>query len=298
VLSSIKQFELVPGVGLEPTRITPADFKYQPSGTDLLNAFLQSRRDGISPNTIEFYKTYLKRCNSLLLPYVSFEELNTFIKTRQCSSGGKHAYYRVLRAYFNWLYSVKSGQQLNQGDNPILNVDPPKVERKILPSLSIEQVEYLLEQVETIRDKAIISLFVDTGLRLTELANIKVVNINWPNRLIKVRCKGNKEALAPFGVRTETFLKDWLAESDDGEKLWDTNSEGICWMLRKLRNKTGLPCNAHTFRRTFASILAKRGVDSLHIMRLGRWESIQMVERYTRSVQFEDSLSLYSAIMD
>ena len=46
-------------------------------------------------------------------------------------------------------------------------------------------------------------------------------------------------------------------------------------------------------RRTFASLLAKRGIDSLYIMRLGRWESIAMVERYTRSVRFEDSLKLY-----
>ena len=68
--------------------------------------------------------------------------------------------------------------------------------------------------------------------------------------------------------------------------------------LQQLREKTGLPCNPHTFRRTFASILAKRGVDSLHIMRLGRWESIQMVERYTKSVQFEDSLKLYSDIVN
>ena len=68
-------------------------------------------------------------------------------------------------------------------------------------------------------------------------------------------------------------------------------------MLRKLEAKTGLPCNAHTFIRTFASILAKRGIDTLHIMRLGRWESIQMVERYTRSVKFEDSLKLYSSIV-
>ena len=85
-------------------------------------------------------------------------------------------------------------------------------------------------------------------------------------------------------------------ERGDGEELWDINSEGICGMLRDLKSKTGLPCNAHTFRRTFASILAKRGVDSLHIMRLGRWESIAMVERYTRSVKFEDSLKLYRSL--
>jgi len=64
-----------------------------------------------------------------------------------------------------------------------------------------------------------------------------------------------------------------------------------------IRKGTGLPCNTHTFRRTFASILAKRGVDSLHIKRLGRWECMQMVERYMASVKFEDSLSMYSAVV-
>ena len=68
-------------------------------------------------------------------------------------------------------------------------------------------------------------------------------------------------------------------------------------MLKRLKDKTALPCNAHTFRRTFATILAKRGVDSLHIMRLGRWESISMAERYTRSVRFEDSHRLYKPIV-
>ena len=147
------------------------------------------------------------------------------------------------------------------------------------------------------RDKAIISLFADSGLRLSELANINPHNIDWDNRLIKVIGKGNKEGLAPFGIRTESLLKGWLSQYRADGKLWDIDYWGINIMLRRLAVKTGLPCNPHTFRRTFASILAKRGVDSLHIMRLGRWESIAMVERYTRSVRFEDSLKLYSPIV-
>ncbi|MFC2007711.1 tyrosine-type recombinase/integrase [Chloroflexota bacterium] len=163
----------------------------------------------------------------------------------------------------------------------------------MLPSLTFEQLDYLIEQAGCTRDKAIISLFADSGLRLSELANINPRDIDWNNRLIKVTCKGNKEGLAPFGERTEFLLKDWLSQYQTDGKLWDLNHWGICWMLRKLSTETGLPCNAHTFRRTFASILAKKGIDSLHIMRLGRWESIQMVERYTRSVKFEDSLKFY-----
>jgi integrase len=178
----------------------------------------------------------------------------------------------------------------------MLGVDPPKVEKKILPSLTSDQVNTLLEVASCVRDKAIISLFADSGLRLSELANIKPENIDWHNGFIKVVCKGNKEGLAPFGERTRKLLKEWLSHYQVNGRLWNVNSWGIIEMLKQLRVKTGLPCNAHTFRRTFASLLAKRGVDSLHIMRLGRWESMAMVERYTRSVKFEDSLRLYNRL--
>jgi len=75
--------------------------------------------------------------------------------------------------------------------------------------------------------------------------------------------------------------------------VWATNG----WSDKRLKVKTGLPCNAHTFRGTFALILAKRGVDGLHIMRPGGWESMAMVERYARSIKFDDSLKLYTPII-
>jgi site-specific recombinase XerD len=182
--------------------------------------------------------------------------------------------------------------------NPILLVEPPKVGKKILPSLTTDQLDYLIDAAKCTRDKAMISLFADSGLRLSELANINTHNIDWQNRLIKVKCKGNKEGYAAFGTRTESLLKAWLREHENGDgELWDITIHGIEHVFRKLEKETGLTCNPHTFRRTFASILAKRGVDSLHIMRLGRWESLDMVERYTRSVKFEDSLKLYTSIV-
>ena len=284
----------MPGVGLEPTRIAPADFKSS-STAELFNNFIKSRREGLSPQTIKNYRLYLGLANSVVGVNLTGQEIQQFLASRKCTNGGKHAYYRCLRAFYNWLYSPKSTLGLEIQNNPILIVEPPKVERKILPSLTLEQLDYLIGQAENTRDKAIISLFADSGLRLSELTNINTDNIDWEHRLIKVKCKGNKEGLAPFGSRTESLLREWLNQYHANGKLWDINHNYITWMLRKLKTKTGLPCNAHTFRRTFASILAKRGVDSLHIMRLGRWESIQMVERYTRSVQFEDSLKFYKA---
>ncbi len=265
---------------------------------ETINQFIESRREGLSPLSIKYYYTYLKRARQVVGLNVSGQDITHFLKSLKCTPGGKHAYYRVLRTFYNWLYSRKSGYKLNIQDNPIFDVDAPKLDRKILPSLTPQQVNYVIEQASCVRDKAIISMFADSGLRLSELANIKLQNIDWQNRLIKVRCKGNKEGLAPFGKTTETLLKQWLSTHEPDSNLWDLKHWGINIMLRRLSVKTGLPCNPHTFRRTFASILAKRGVDSLHIMRLGRWSSIQMVERYTRSVQFEDSLKLYSDIVN
>jgi len=285
----------MPRVGLEPTRIAPADFK-SCSTAELLNNFIKSRREGLSPQTIKNYQLYLRLANSVVGINVKGQEIQQFLASRTCTNGGKHAYYRCLRAFYNWLYSPKSGLGLEIQNNPILLVEPPKVERKILPSLTLQQLDYLISQAETTRDKAIISLFADSGLRLMELASINTHNIDWEHRLIKAKCKGNKEGFAPFGSRTESLLREWLNQYHDNGRLWDISHHAITWMLRKLKDKTGLPCNAHTFRRTFASILAKRGIDSLHIMRLGRWESIQMVERYTRSVKFDDSLKLYRSL--
>ena len=66
-------------------------------------------------------------------------------------------------------------------------------------------------------------------------------------------------------------------------------------MLRRLQYASGLPRNSHTFRRTFACLLRKAGVDNMTIKDLGRWESLEMVQRYTRPLTFEDSLKFYKA---
>ena len=138
-----------------------------------------------------------------------------------------------IKGIFNWLFSLKSGYNLNPQANPMLIVEAPKVEKIILPSLTPEQLDYLIEQAETIRDKAIISLFADSGLRLSELAGINPRNIDWQHRLIKVWCKGGKEGLAPFSQKTEKLLKEWLSKyNPNGGNIWGMNKWGVVDMLK------------------------------------------------------------------
>ena len=142
------------------------------------------------------------------------------------------------------------------------------------------------------------SLFADSGMRLNELASVQANDIDWDTYTITIWGKGSKQRRAPFTERTAKLIKELIANNGHGENIWNMTRRGIQSMLNDYKEKTGLPCNAHTFRRTFASDLHRKGVDIEHIMRLGGWESLDMVIRYTKSVKFEDSLYFYKAVTE
>jgi site-specific recombinase XerD len=257
--------------------------------------FLKSRREGISPNTLRDYKNTLSRSLRYLGLAPSIKTVNMFFNSLRCSLGGKYGYFKCLRAFYNWLYSHGSGLGFRPEDNPILWIEAPKRPQLILPSLTGEQVKLLIDTAQSVRDKAIIALFTESGLRLSELADVELGDIDWGSHTIRVLGKGRKEAYAPFGESSERYLKEWFAEYSPNSKIWGLNHWGIVSMLKRLEVATGLPCNAHTFRRTFACLLRRAGIDSLTIKDLGRWESLDMVQTYTRSLTFQDSMKFYKS---
>jgi len=255
--------------------------------------FLQSRQAmEVSPGTLSFYRAKLGRFLSELdADTAQRQDIERFLLQFK-NPGNRHAYYRALKTFYNWR-SETFGLP-----SPMKHMRAPRLAKLILPSLTREQVLTLLDNLDNVRDKAIISLFAESGLRLSELASIKPDNINWTNRTIQIIGKGRKEAVAPFGPLTESYLRAWLGEHKADGNIWGLNTWGISSMLRRLKQLTGLPCNPHTFRRTFACLLRKAGIDTMTIKELGRWESLEMVQRYTRSVTFNDSLKFYKAPLE
>ena len=260
-----------------------------------ISLFIKSLREGTSPNTVRDYRNTLARSLKYLGLTPTTAEINRFMQSLGCTLGGKYGYYKCLRAFYNWLFSPKSEYSFRSENNPITWVEAPKRPVLILTALTVDQVQLLIEQAECLRDKAIISLFVDSGLRLSELTNIKVADIHWDNHTIHVIGKGNKEALALFGGQSESYLREWLAHFKPTGNIWDINQWGISSLLRRLEARTGITCNPHTFRRTFAVLLRKAGIDTMTIKELGRWEILEMVQRYTRSFSFQDSMKFYKS---
>ena len=254
--------------------------------SDILESFLKSRRQGLSNHTLLFYQRCLSKAIGLDLAPVA---INWFLSSLSCKNG-KFAYYRAIRALCNWLH-----RQGYLEENPIRLVDSPSVAKKMLPSVTEQQLDILLEATESLRDRCIVSLLFDSGLRLSELCAIKPGDIDWSNNTIKAVVKGNREAKAVFTSRTATILKEHIATNGHAS-LFGMKPRGIQDMLTRLSQMVGFPCNAHSFRRGFACHLHKKGLSTLSIMNLGRWSSLDMVTRYTRSITFDDCLELYKKV--
>ena len=251
-----------------------------------LSAFYKSRPEGL---TFAFYKCYLDKSIPPLELTSGTAVIQDFIDHRcgkeGITQGGRHAYFRAIRSFYNWAYSPASGLGLSPADNPITWVKPPKVMGKIMPAQDVKSLEHLLSYVSNTRDRAIISTLTDSSGRLAEVSRIAEGDIMWDKRAIKVIAKGGLEVFMPFSEATEILLRHWLSEyRPNGGPIWGIDKSGIVSMLRRLEEESGIKCNAHTFRRGFASILRRNGVDTLDIMKLGHWKSIQMVQRYTRAL--------------
>ena len=262
---------------------------------DALNKFLTFSQ--IVDSTRRYYRSLL----NIALPVLGLtpkpEDILNFRDSHKCKPGGKASYHRAIRAFYNWLYSPNSGYpQFRPENNPMQFLKSPKVPKRTLPAQDMKTFNALFACIDKTRDAAIIAVLFDTGGRCAEVCNIHEADILWDQHLIRAIAKGDKEVLMPLGKLSEDLLKKQLQEyRPKGGNIWGLTKNGFVSMLRRLEKKSGIKCNSHTFRRGFASMLRRNGVDILSIMKLGHWDSMSMPQHYSESVTVEDSLAHYLA---
>lgn len=204
----------------------------------------------------------------------------------------RNSHFRAIRAFFNWM-----DREGRIEISPCHNMQPPKTPKLVLPRPTLPEVRRLVELARTPRDKAIITLMIDTGFRACEVADIQAKDINWASRTIKVRGKGAKERIGKFSDTTERYLKEHLASYTPDGSVWGIGYAGIGMVFRRLRVATGITCNPHSLRRAWAIESIKSGVNLLDVQVLGGWEDFEMVKRYAREVNSEDAVSRYTPLM-
>ena len=155
-----------------------------------------------------------------------------------CNPGGKHAYLRAWKSFYSW---AQDNDLIT--DNPCSKVSI-KVPKPLRHAVGIEDIPTLLAACQSIRDKLIVSMLADTGLRLSELAGIRLGDMDLPKQTMTVMGKGAKERKVRYGPRTASFLDDYLRAPHAGETLLELKSRGISIMLHRLGKATGIRCNA------------------------------------------------------
>ena len=275
----------------------PSPDKIYAQNLDLVNTFVNYKKStkGLTVRGEEWLRDMLGRfLKQLNIPAqeVQTSDITNFLSPYHDRPYQRHGLYRATKSFYRWLKRHRYIQ-----DNPIEYIETPKLPDKLLNTITPEQVRILMDNAGCTRDKAIISLFADSGARRSELCNILVQDIDMERNRIRVLGKGSKEGYLMFGSKTKSLLVAHLAENRPETLLFDLNYEGVKTMLRRLGDRTGILVRPHDFRRGFATALRHMGVGELDIQQLGRWSSLEMVRRYTKAYTFDDAAKQYKPIV-
>ena len=310
-----------------------------PPGTSLKSLvrgyLLTHQTEGSSPNTIQYYRGILDRFlwyaitagwvddARLLnewhirefLGYVG-TEMNRWAKqgngsessTRKASAATVHHYYSALRAFYNW--AVREGFI---PQSPVAKVKVAKAKPRVMQPYSAEQIKKMLRVCDYdyqhgarfvgSRNRALILMFLDSGLRLSELANIKLQDIDVDNGRIKVTGKGNKERVVRIGKTAQKALWRYLMYRGEDSKqlLWlseerkPLHGSGIQSSVDRVKRRAGIDemgC-VHRFRHSFALSFLRADRNPFNLQDLLGHNSLEMVKRYTATLGMEDALKAH-----
>ena len=264
---------------------------------------------GKSPKTIRSYLDSVRALDRWLADKHMApepEELRAYlVATRERTSAATaQLHYRNLCVFFGWL--VREGEaELN----PMLRVEKPQVAEVDKPFFSEAELAALLrvtggQDLESRRDHAILRIFIDTGCRVSGVANLRfdpadeaVNDVYLMQRRLRIVLKGGRQTYIPVGKKTaaaiDKYLRTrarsphahspWLWIGTRGKDVSHFGVTGIRNMLERRGKQAGVQgCNPHRFRHTFADSFLAAGASVDDLMNVAGWTSYSMPLRYAK----------------
>ncbi len=261
-----------------------------------------------SIKTVDSYSRDIEKFYEFLFEEdVDFDKVDQIVirnfLTKELSSGvSKRSCKRRLCALRQYYKFLLRNRYIN--DDPFVYISSPKVEKRFPRVLYKEQVYEILSENRqrkdefALRDQAILDLLYFSGLRASELVNVKLQDISLKQRLVRIIGKGNKERIVPMSEECksdiEKYLKfsrgDLLAKTKEPQPNLILNNRGnpltvrgLEYILDAIEEKTGTFVNLHPhiLRHSFATNLLENGADLRVIQELLGHESINATQVYT-----------------
>lgn len=257
-----------------------------------MNEFLNYLKDerNYSDKTILNYKMDLENfynyINKKKTKKIDFDFLQEYIENlsqKKYSTKSIQRHISSLKSYFKFLYN-KNYIKVNPAELLCL----PKNEMKLPNYLTIIDLEKIYELDLSLRDKLIVELLYSTGIRLSELVNIKISDINFYDKTIKVLGKGNKERYVLFGSVCSKLLKEYINNDNrvylllnkNGNKL---SERGVEYIIEKIFKSVNVHAKLtpHTLRHTFATHMLDNGCDLVTVQKLLGHSDLSTTSIYT-----------------
>jgi integrase/recombinase XerD len=280
-----------------------SDLKKDP----LVDSFLSALRleKGLSENTIKAYSNDCqdfnkwlssnKKYRAVAATEADIENYLKHLRVIDLSNSSINRKLSSLKHFFNYLSKTKLLKS-----NPVMNISGPKNSKVLPKSLSIIDVNSLIEAPDCsnfigLRDRAMIELMYATGVRITELINLEYSNIDLNRSLIKVMGKGGKERMIPFGDDALTWLINYIEFrrknnlslnsrdffiSQQGKKI----TRQAFWHRIKIYLKVSglsMDVSPHTLRHAFATHLLNNGADLRSVQMLLGHSDLSTTQIYT-----------------
>jgi integrase/recombinase XerC len=247
--------------------------------------------EGASPRTIEWYRMVLGRAARELgadrpLEALTSAELRTWLVGLRAtlSPVSVAGYVRGVKAFGNWCADEELAEV-----RPLRMLRRPKVPHKLIEPLSDDALRRLLERA-SVRDRAILLVLLDTGLRVSELAGLRFCDLR-PDGSLKVLGKGARERIVPVGSVARQALLRYLRQRGAGEPVepilrsrrgGPLGWRGVQQVFNRLKARAGIPgrCSPHLLRHTFARSNLVNGGDAFSLQRILGHATLDMVKRY------------------
>ena len=256
---------------------------------------------GLSQNTVKSYKrdidNFLNWSKKLhKINYINFNEAQinkyiSFLFQSKLKSSSVNRKISALKALY--LYLVKKNIV---NTSPVNEIITPKQEKYLPMSMSEDEVDRLLESPDInieieIRDKAMIELLYATGMRISELLNLKIIDMDTQRCVVKVIGKGSKERLIPFGESALEAINNYLSvrKNSTSKEVFLSNrgtklSRVAFWKRIKIyliRTNLKESISPHTLRHAFATHLLNRGADLRSVQLLLGHSDLSTTQIYT-----------------
>jgi len=260
---------------------------------EYLTMFLSAKQvEGCSNRTISYYQSTIEKMLSILdLPIrkITTEIVREYLKDYQlinnCSKVTIDNVRRNLSSFFSWLE-----EENHILKNPVRRIRKIKVGTTVKEIISDEEIEIIRDACKRNRDLAIIDMLYSTGIRVGELVNLDIADINFNERECIVYGKGDKERKVYFDAKTKLHLMKYLEERNDSTKaLFVTLNKpherlkisGVEISIRKLGRSLGFEnIHPHKFRRTMATRAIDKGMPIEQVQQLLGHQQIDTTMKY------------------